>query len=138
MLWAAEMPLFSPGGRVTVTALKYSGTSDTVGSLVAATTVRRTAAGACGACAAADAASPITPSHSIAIVLNRMMASQFQRIHHRRSLSPLEWQAASSRWLAGMPEAGAPQQIHPRPCADAIPSRLGSGARNIFVQRSKQ
>jgi hypothetical protein len=74
---AAETPLFSPGGRVTLTALKKSGTSVTLGSLVAATTVRVIAGGAGVVCAAAGAASAIAPSSSIPVILNRKMTSQF-------------------------------------------------------------
>src|SRR5882724_39415 len=77
---AAETPLFSPGGRVTLTALKWSGTSVTVGSLVAATTVRVIAGGAGGVCAAPEAGSAIAPSSSSPVILNCMIASQVQRI----------------------------------------------------------
>src|SRR3981189_1178145 len=76
---AAETPLFSPGGRVTLTALKWSGTSVTVGSLVAATTVRVIAGGAGAVCAAPEAGSAIAPSSSSSVVLNCMIASQVQR-----------------------------------------------------------
>src|SRR5258705_13533044 len=58
---AAETPLFSPGGRVTLTALKWSGTSVTVGSLVAATTVRVIAGAAGGVCAAPRAGGAPAP-----------------------------------------------------------------------------
>jgi hypothetical protein len=72
---AAETLLCSPGGSVTLTTLKWSGTSVTVGSLVAATTVRVMADGAGVVCAVAEAASAIAPSSSIPVGLNRMMAS---------------------------------------------------------------
>src|ERR1700716_2609240 len=80
MLLAAETLLFSPDGRVTLTALKYSGTSVTVGSLVAAITVRVIAGGAGVVCAVPEAGSAIAPSNSSAVVLNCMIASQVQRI----------------------------------------------------------
>src|SRR6266850_788834 len=77
---AAETPLFSPGGRVTLTALKWSGTSVTVGSLVAATTVRVIAGGAGVVCAVPEAGSAIAPSNRSPVVLKCMIASQVQRI----------------------------------------------------------
>src|ERR1700716_4468644 len=80
MLLAAETLLFSPDGRVTLTALKWSGTSVTVGSLVAAITVRVIAGGAAVVCAAPEAGSAIAPSNSSPVVLNCMIASQVQRI----------------------------------------------------------
>src|SRR5258708_36060822 len=63
-----------------LTALKWSGTSMTVGSLVAATTVRVIAGGAGVVCAVARAGSTITPSNHSPVVLNCMNASQVQRI----------------------------------------------------------
>src|ERR1700694_4735081 len=63
-----------------LTALKWSGTSVTVGSLVAATTVRVIAGGAGVVCAVPEAGSAIAPSNSSPVVLNRMIASQVQRI----------------------------------------------------------
>jgi ascorbate-specific PTS system EIIC-type component UlaA len=90
MLLAAETLLFSPDGIVTLTALKKSGTSVTVGSLAAAITVRVIAGGAGVVCAAAEAPSAIAPSESasdsVPVVLNRMMASPFNRWlkHHTR------------------------------------------------------
>src|SRR3984893_23667 len=77
---AAETSLFSPGWRVTLTALKCSGTSVTVGSLVAATTVRVIAGGVGVVCAVAEAGSAIAPSNNSPVVLNCMIASQVQRI----------------------------------------------------------
>src|SRR6202045_4489409 len=77
---AAETSLFSSGWKVTLTALKWSGTSVTVGSLVAATTVRVIAGGAGVVCAVTGAGSAIAPSNSSPIVLNCMIASQVQRI----------------------------------------------------------
>src|SRR5882724_8776932 len=76
----AETPLFSPGGRVTLTALKWSGTSVTAGSLVAATTVRVISGGGVVVCAAPEAGSAIAPSNNSPVVLNCMIASQVQRI----------------------------------------------------------
>src|SRR5580704_18046342 len=94
---AAKTPLFSPGGRVTPTALKWSGTSVTVGSLVAAITVRVIAEGAGVVCAAAAAASAIAPSSSISVILNRMIASLFNGYLEHRTRSQPRWerQAAS-------------------------------------------
>jgi hypothetical protein len=60
--------------------LKWSGTSVTVGSLVAATTVRVIAGGAGVVCAAPEEESAIAPSNSSPVVLNCMIASQVQRI----------------------------------------------------------
>src|SRR5260370_19873902 len=63
-----------------LTALKWSGTSMTVGSLVAAITVRVIAGGAGVVCAVAEAGSAIAPSNSSPVVLKCMIASQVQRI----------------------------------------------------------
>jgi hypothetical protein len=88
MLLAAETLLFWPDGIVTLTALKWSGTSVTVDSLAAAMTVRVIAGGAGVVCAAAEVPSAIAPSESdsVPIVLNRMMASPFNKWlkHHTR------------------------------------------------------
>src|SRR5712675_1326903 len=80
MLLAAETLLFSPDGRVTLTALKWSGTSVTVDSLVAAITVRAIAGGAGVVCAVPETGSAIAPSNNSPVVLNCMIASQVQRI----------------------------------------------------------
>src|SRR5258708_8533963 len=77
---AAETLLLSPGWRVMLTALKWSGTSVTVGSLVAVTTVRVIAGGAGVVCAAPEAGSPIAPSNNSPVVLNCMIASHDQRL----------------------------------------------------------
>src|SRR5580704_14671296 len=63
-----------------LTALKWSGTSVTVGSLVAATTVRVISSGAGVVCAVPEAGSAIAPSNNSPIVLNCMIASQVPRI----------------------------------------------------------
>src|SRR5438045_6954516 len=63
-----------------LTALKWSGTSVTVGSLAAATTVRVIAGGAGLVCAVAVAGSAIAPSNSSPVVLNCIIASQIQRL----------------------------------------------------------
>src|SRR5207248_2870040 len=63
-----------------LTALKWSGASVTVGSLVAATTVRVIGGGAGVVCAVPEAGSAIAPSNSSPVVLNCMIASQVQRI----------------------------------------------------------
>src|SRR5712671_506870 len=83
---AAKAPLFSPGIRVTLTALKWSGTSVTVGNLVAATTVRVIAGGAGVVCAVPEAGSAIAPSNSSPVVLNCMIASQVQQIGAQNAL----------------------------------------------------
>src|SRR5260370_32553160 len=62
-----------------LTALKWSGTSVTVGSLVAAITVRVIGGGAGVDCAVPEAGSAIAPSNSSPVVLNCMIASQVQR-----------------------------------------------------------
>jgi hypothetical protein len=65
---------------VTLTALKWTGTSVTVGSLVAAITVRAIVGGAAVVCAIPEAGSAIAPSNNSPVVLNCMIASQVQRI----------------------------------------------------------
>src|ERR1700704_1194164 len=77
---AAETPLFSPGGRVTLTALKWRGTSVMVGSLVAATNVRVIVVGVGVVCAAPEVGSAIALSNNSPVILNCMIASQVQRI----------------------------------------------------------
>src|SRR3977135_976994 len=76
MLSAPETLAASPGRMVTLMALKCSGTATTVGSLVAATTVRVVAGGAGVVCAVPEARSAIAPSNSSPGVLNCMIASQ--------------------------------------------------------------
>src|SRR5437879_2621710 len=61
-----------------LTALKWTGASMTVGSLVAAITVRVIAGGV--VCAVPEAGSTIAPSNNNPVVLNCMIASQVQRI----------------------------------------------------------
>src|SRR5438045_4696291 len=63
-----------------LTALKWTGTSVTVGSLVAAITVRVIAGGGGVVCAVPVAGSAIAPSNSSPVVLNCMIASQVQRM----------------------------------------------------------
>src|SRR4030081_1362316 len=63
-----------------LTALKWTGTSVTIGSLVAAITVRVIAGGGGLVCAVPEAGSAIAPSNSSPVVLNCMIASQVQRI----------------------------------------------------------
>src|SRR6267154_4221904 len=77
---AAEMLLFSSGWRVMLTASKWSGTSVTVGSLAAATTVRVIAGGVGVVCAAPELGSAIAASNNSPVVLNCMIASQVQRM----------------------------------------------------------
>src|SRR6476661_4911679 len=85
---AAETLLLAFGCSVMLTALKWSGTSVTVGSLVAAITVRVIAGGAAVVCAAPEAGSAIAPSNSSPVVLNCMIASQVQRIIGARYALP--------------------------------------------------
>src|SRR6266446_61912 len=70
-----------------LTALKCSGTSVTVGSLAAATTLRVIAGAAGVVCAAPEAGSAIAPSNNSPVVLNCMIASQVQRIPEHHTLS---------------------------------------------------
>src|SRR5258708_28116034 len=62
--------------------LKYSGAFVTVGSLVAASTLRTVAVGGGGVCAAAETATTIAVQR-IPVVVNRMMSS-----HGSRYISP--------------------------------------------------
>jgi hypothetical protein len=64
--------VFSPGGTVTLTALKWRGTSVAVSNLVAAITVRVIAEGGGVDCASTDVAK-ITTLRSIPAILNTMM-----------------------------------------------------------------
>src|SRR5436190_15999712 len=75
-----------------LTALKWGCTSVTVGSLVAAITVRVIAEGAGVVCAAAELVSTTALSSSIPVILNRMIASQFKGYldHRTRSAPRLE------------------------------------------------
>src|SRR5215471_6220459 len=93
---AADTLLFSPGCRVTLSALKWSGAPVKFGSLVAATIVRVIADGAGVVCATAWAGSAIALSSIIPIVLNCMPASQFKGSPNYHTLSDrlLEWPAA--------------------------------------------
>src|SRR5258708_2492399 len=81
-----------------LTALKWTGTSVTVGSLVAAITVRVIAGGAGLACPSAEVGSVIAPSNSSPVVLTCTIASQVNGSseHHTLSHRLLEWQAAST------------------------------------------
>ena len=63
-----------------LTALKWSGTSVTVGSLVAATNVRVIVVGVGVVCAAPEVGSAIALSNNSPVILNCMIASQVQRI----------------------------------------------------------
>jgi hypothetical protein len=65
---------------VTLTALKWTGTSVTVGSLVAAITVRVIVGGVGVVCAVPEAGSTIALSNSSPVVLTCMIASQVRRI----------------------------------------------------------
>jgi hypothetical protein len=60
---------------VTLTALKWTGVSPTVGNWVEATTVRAVAGAAGGVCPAAGAASAAAQTKKLAIVVDRMWLS---------------------------------------------------------------
>ena len=75
MLLPGEALLFSLRGMLTATALKWRGTSVTVGNLAAAIIVRVIVDGAGEVCALAEVASATAPSSSIPVVGNRMLAS---------------------------------------------------------------
>src|SRR6266568_1040209 len=66
----------APGGMVTLTALKWSGTATTVGSLVAATRVRVIAGEAGVVCAAAGPARAAVPRSTIPIALKYIITSK--------------------------------------------------------------
>ena len=70
-----ETLLLAPEGMVTVTTLKWSGVSTTVGNLVEATTVRAVAGEAGGVCPAAVAASAAAQTKNVAIGVARMWLS---------------------------------------------------------------
>src|SRR6516165_10522673 len=76
MPFAPEKLVASPGRMVTLTALKCSGPPTTVGSLVAATTVRVIAGGAAVVCAIAGAATSAALSNTTPKVLQCMITSQ--------------------------------------------------------------
>src|SRR5215469_5505670 len=72
---AADRLLFPPGWRVTRMALKWSGVSTTLGSLVAATIVR-VIAGAVGVvCADADSARAVAANSAVPNVIIRTVTS---------------------------------------------------------------
>src|SRR5437867_1709842 len=75
MLSAPEKLAASPGRMATDRALRCSGTATTVGSLVAATTVRVIAAGAGVVCAVAGATTTSVMSSPTAKVLRSMSIS---------------------------------------------------------------
>src|SRR5438552_3372025 len=81
-------------------AMKWSGASTTIGSVVAATTVRVIADGAGVVCAAPGADSAIAPSNRSALVMDCMTASQFKgsENHHTPFRRLLEWPADLSRY----------------------------------------
>jgi hypothetical protein len=70
-----ETLLLAPDGMVTLTTLKWTGVSPTVGSLVEATTVRAVAGAAGGVCPAALAASAAAQIMNLEIVVDRMWLS---------------------------------------------------------------
>src|SRR6266446_3773526 len=83
MPFAAETLLFPPGGIVTLSALKWSGPSTTLGSLVAAITVRAIVDGGGGVCAAAERAARTAVAHNTSpVVQNRMGASLICECNH--------------------------------------------------------
>ena len=70
-----ETLLVAPEGMVTLTALKWTGVSPTVGNLVEATTVRAVAGAAGGVCPAAGAASVAAQTKKLPIIVDRMWLS---------------------------------------------------------------
>src|SRR5438132_918739 len=83
MPFAAETLLFPPGRIVTRSALKWSGPSTTLGSLVAAITVRVIVDGGGGVCAAAERAARTSVAHNTSpVVQNRMGASLICECNH--------------------------------------------------------
>src|SRR2546423_920433 len=79
---AADTVVFSRGGRVTLTALKWSGTSVAVSSFVAAITVLLTAEAGGVDCAVTEVANASMPSSSTPAILNCMIASQLFILAH--------------------------------------------------------
>src|SRR2546423_14347181 len=70
-----ETPLLAPDGMVTLTALKWTGVSPSVGNLVEATTVRVAAGAGGGVWPAAEAASAAAHTRKLPIVVARMWPS---------------------------------------------------------------
>src|SRR6476620_8674498 len=70
-----ETVLLAPEGMVTLTALKWTGASPTVGNLAEATTVRAVGGAAGGVCPAAVAASAAAQTRNVAIGVARMWLS---------------------------------------------------------------
>ena len=70
-----ETLLLAPEGMVTLTALKWTGVSPTIGNLVEATTVRAVAGAGGGVCPAAGAASAAAQTKNLPIVMDRMCLS---------------------------------------------------------------
>src|SRR5712671_5905515 len=83
---------------VTLTALKCSGTPTTVGSLVAATTVRVIAGGVGVVCAVAGAVTDAAMSSTTPKILKCMITSQRNRGHSSRHHRRGHKQVAGSDW----------------------------------------
>src|SRR2546429_6423706 len=95
---APEKLLASPGRMVTVRALKCSGTATTVGSLVAATTVRVIAGGAGVVCAVAGATTDAALSSTSPKVLKCMSTSRDDFLTRwRQAPSPAQIQERETR-----------------------------------------
>ena len=77
-----ETLLLAPDGMVTLTALKWTGVSPTVGNLVAATTVRALAGAAGSVCPAAMAANATEQAKNVPIEVARMWLS-VNKVHLR-------------------------------------------------------
>src|SRR6516162_8584183 len=126
---AADTLLFSPGSRVTLTALKWSAAVVRFGSLVAATTVRAIADWAGVVCATQGAGSTIAPSNIIPVVLNCMPASQFKGSpnYHMLSERLLEWPPvlAAIGWLQ-CTCWHKKSEVHRRRLIRALSHRLGA------------
>src|SRR5438105_12279744 len=88
MLLLEETPLHAPDGMVTLTALKWTGVSPSVGNLVEATTVRVAAGAGGGIWPAAEAASAAAHTRKLPIVVARMWFSSNKFISIDQALSP--------------------------------------------------
>ena len=83
-----ETLLLAPEGMVTLTALKWTGVSPSVGNLVEATTVRVAAGAGGGVWPAAEAASAAAHTRKLPIVVARMWLSLNKFISIDQALSP--------------------------------------------------
>src|SRR5438105_10369981 len=107
-----ETLLLAPEGRVTLTALKWTGVSPSIGNLVEATTVRVVAGAGAGVWPAAEAASAAVHTRKHPIVVARMWLSlnKFIRIDDAPDVSRHAF-VASTIALAHAARASVMQQI---------------------------